>query len=508
MAFPAQKAICVLYLLTVLTSLSHGQTPRMLRGNELTFDGLQAFITAERITSLDELIRRMPESVRTSYNLVYRSQSIQPATPDQPRVILRSAASHSFLAFTGARDGSERSNSLEIIEQNPSTSETSAREIRFSSTPGRAPHFVRDPAICASCHGEPIHPNWQAYPFWPGVYGSDDDRLHAGTPEARNMLRYMERTARTAERYRWLKPALTAGQVHQLTNNVGVERNTRPNLQLNASISYMIATQLHHDITHSPQYSQCMDLLQYWALGCMSPPYTQALEAFFPSAEEALRRMLAWKIRINEALQRNMNDVVNPMMIEALRLPTTPGTPMATGQINSPRFFSLMLTEGTPFRSPNFDLEMARFEAGHIELNSYASSDSNLIRDTPAFLATVLDRCGLDLSHYSPHRSEGVFSFSDGGFGFWNSLRTLILTGQLGPVGSASPADEDYRSAGVVYGSHSAATECPALLASARTRRAHQAQTLSGNACSTNDSALPLGNNSFLREILRTLPSR
>lgn len=135
------------------------------------------------ITSVAELIQGNPgKDVATfvsglplphlsSPTFVYRSQSLQRASYESPRALLSDAAGKLVLAFHGGP-----SETIEAMEFDDSQARFRFYEITFSS--GKPLASAPNPAKCLHCHrGPDPRPNWESYDHWPGVYGSNDDRL-------------------------------------------------------------------------------------------------------------------------------------------------------------------------------------------------------------------------------------------------------------------------------------------------------------------------------------------
>lgn len=96
---------------------------------------------------------------------IHTSGSLQPSLPLQPRVLLY--GSNMTLSFS---ELDKTKKSVEILEFNNKTFQFSTHEIVFQKS-GQV-DFVDNPKACASCHGQPIKPLWEAYDFWPSAVGS------------------------------------------------------------------------------------------------------------------------------------------------------------------------------------------------------------------------------------------------------------------------------------------------------------------------------------------------
>jgi cytochrome c553 len=121
---------------------------------------------------------------------MYRSRSLQGATPQFPRAILFGpgsadedatvATNRLFMAFNGDPTEAEYQ-SLEMIQFRGATGRFEFSKVVFS--PPSRPLFLKSPPECVRCHDSPGHPNWTPYPFWPGAFPSTDGFSQSGAQE-------------------------------------------------------------------------------------------------------------------------------------------------------------------------------------------------------------------------------------------------------------------------------------------------------------------------------------
>lgn len=116
---------------------------------------------------LDYLSSQSPEMF-TSPVLVHTSGSLQFSSFHRPRAIL--FGDNMMLSFS--EDPSTEDRRVEIMDFDEKTYQFSLKEIIFSKN--QKPKFRENPTECLSCHGQPVRPLWEAYDFWPNVYGSRD----------------------------------------------------------------------------------------------------------------------------------------------------------------------------------------------------------------------------------------------------------------------------------------------------------------------------------------------
>jgi hypothetical protein len=139
---------------------------------------LLSSLKAGELTELDPMDQR---SFFLAWTAVHHSQSRQYASPENPRILMRSSTGKFIMAFTG-EPGSDSEN-LEVIELNPLTKKWEFAEVRFDRS---RPEIERKGAgaeakDCVGCHQG--RPNWHSYRIWPGVFKSNDDVTYRNTRE-------------------------------------------------------------------------------------------------------------------------------------------------------------------------------------------------------------------------------------------------------------------------------------------------------------------------------------
>ena len=145
------------------------------------------------------------------YTLAYSSHSLQQSSPLNPRAIVFGDKARLILTFNGDKSQAGYG-SIELVHFS-SQGEPEYREIRFSqedSTPllqvdqnlsGHGFHVsTGNPDRCLGCHGVGgiVHPLWETYPLWPGIYGSEDDNVYR--PPYISLNRFMNVLGHDSER--------------------------------------------------------------------------------------------------------------------------------------------------------------------------------------------------------------------------------------------------------------------------------------------------------------------
>lgn len=220
-----------------------------------------------KINSVEEFLKVLPNSLKANYTLVYNSRSLQQGSFENPRALVYSALGSVVYSFNG--DPKQQGfDSIESMIFNKEKKTFEFREIKFASE-GNIRTHVSSPEQslqnnCMGCHGigdHPLHPIWDAYFVWPGVYGSIDDTIYRdfGKIEDKSIeyQKYQEflQSAKTHPRYSQLRPqlkkvpqkilddAIEPGQFRGYYQ-VGNRINLALNVVFNDQLMQMIARQL------------------------------------------------------------------------------------------------------------------------------------------------------------------------------------------------------------------------------------------------------------------------
>lgn len=157
--------------------------------------------TGRPIDSISELVPLLPVELRRNFALVYKSRSPFHAaiSPQYPRVILFTDDARLVLTFIG----DERQDGADLLETMSFDDSTAKFEFHARLLPAaerRAWRPSPGAANCARCHGADARPIYDAYPLWPGYYGSVLDtfpRDRLGNKEADDFAAFSATTAKT-----------------------------------------------------------------------------------------------------------------------------------------------------------------------------------------------------------------------------------------------------------------------------------------------------------------------
>jgi hypothetical protein len=179
------------------------------QAHAFSYEDLVTIIQGKNLQRIEDVLPQLPEEFRSSYTLMYQSRSLQDASYLNPRAILFGDDAELTCAFNG--DSSQKGfDTLECFQfradvrlfdfrqiQFP-TQQNGLKSVLFSASGKSADGKVS----CSACHSADTRPNWDSYPNWPGVYGSDDDDL-SGTEESLHYLDFVKKRDQDP-RYRYL----------------------------------------------------------------------------------------------------------------------------------------------------------------------------------------------------------------------------------------------------------------------------------------------------------------
>ena len=244
----------------------------------LTINGIEEFIRAHQIQSVEQLLPYLPDSYLNHYTLLFHSRSLQSASFANPRALIYGSNGKLIMSFNGSPEQSGF-DALELFEFNDLSKTFQLEEIQFPG--GGAPaHFSeKNPEKCLRCHGENPHPLWDAPPSWPGSYGERyHEKLSAG--ESQGLYAYLRGQA-DHPRYRYL----TNTRVYQdestfypSHHNIYEGKETEaPNAQLSKLLTTLNNEKIMQQVVSHPRFDQFRyALLASVSSSCATP------ENFFP----------------------------------------------------------------------------------------------------------------------------------------------------------------------------------------------------------------------------------
>ncbi|RZA02074.1 MAG: hypothetical protein EOP11_16975, partial [Proteobacteria bacterium] len=146
--------------------------------DELNFEKLLSLINQQGITTIEGLVAALPFQMRDSnYVAMYRSRSLQAASPTAPRILSFTPTARFILSFNGGEPSQRGHDTVEIIQFREADSRFEFRELTFSDR-ARPAVSEANPKKCMECHqaqnrsAVDMRPNWEPYNAWPGAFGS------------------------------------------------------------------------------------------------------------------------------------------------------------------------------------------------------------------------------------------------------------------------------------------------------------------------------------------------
>lgn len=164
-------------------------------GTAFRFRDLVSTIQTENLSTMEAVLHRLPRRLRESFTLVKKSESLQGASPQHPRVILFGDDGRLLVAFNGhEKQGGYRK--LEVIEATDA-GPLEFREITFDLAGREAPKISdANPKRCTNCHGQQSGYLWSGYPHWPRVYGELDDQVEPDSPQGKDLDAFRKSAAK------------------------------------------------------------------------------------------------------------------------------------------------------------------------------------------------------------------------------------------------------------------------------------------------------------------------
>lgn len=134
----------------------------------VSLQDIAGWVNRGEVRSVEDVLVRLPDDLRSRFVLMEKSRSLQEASPDAPRAILYGNTADLVVSFNG-KAGQRGFQTIEAIEHNPARSTYELRQFDFSGAKPRV--SPPNPEICVRCHRNVPRPNWEPYPYWPGALG-------------------------------------------------------------------------------------------------------------------------------------------------------------------------------------------------------------------------------------------------------------------------------------------------------------------------------------------------
>lgn len=195
-------------LLALLVSIFLSQHAAAVDCNDLT-----RLLTDKSPLTIESMLSEMSRKSEWKeylghYAFMYKSKSLQQGTPENPRAIVYGKDATMIMAFlNGPQDGRDV---VELIcwRENKKVFEFFELDFDGSHSP-RIKAENANPQRCLNCHGDNPRPNWEAYNFWSGTFGSvtrgGESYMKPGMLELEYYTAFLDGN-RTKGRYQYLPP--------------------------------------------------------------------------------------------------------------------------------------------------------------------------------------------------------------------------------------------------------------------------------------------------------------
>lgn len=263
-----QTRLLLLFFL-VVSQKAYSQDAILSGDSKLNLSCSQFFALLQNPTPVKKIsdalsrIRKIKPGFLSRYTLAYGSRSLHESSFQFPRAIVFGENAKFILTFNGSPEqrGYERlevmcfdeskksfnffdiafpkeAKSLDVLE------DLTPEEIRkpyVVSPPNGRPNSLRN---CLACHQTPARPNWDSYPLWPGMYGSDDNQVFSSYLSPRMFVDLKDR-----ERMAWLEfqqGNLNKGRYANLISDKNDDRT--PNTELTEALTTLNAQRIAGDL--------------------------------------------------------------------------------------------------------------------------------------------------------------------------------------------------------------------------------------------------------------------
>lgn len=150
---------------------------------EYSLEKLLLDIQTKDLTTIEDVVAQLPKHMADkNYVLMYRSRSLQEATPESPRAIVYTPTASFVMTFNGGQKNQKGHNTIELIQFRQETQSFEFRELTFDET-NRPQLSEANPKKCLACHQSPSRktidprPNWEPYNIWIGAFGSNNSAI-------------------------------------------------------------------------------------------------------------------------------------------------------------------------------------------------------------------------------------------------------------------------------------------------------------------------------------------
>lgn len=263
-------------------------------GPQLSLAAVEEALAQKKFNSVETFLawveKEFPAHLR-HYTLAHQSDSLQEASPEDPRVLAFGPDAKLIFTFNGSPEqkGFERVEFMEFKDSRKGEAPLSRFDFReLIPRDGALALSEVNPARCMQCHTTSRVPIFEQYDFWENFYGQEDDtifdlsekyaRIHEDSKINKRKLLENERYQKFQKlqphhaRYRYLKPP----EGSPVSPYSRVYRNGdyrfRPNLALTKALSEYNTLRIVDEMLSRPEATQMLaPLLLHYTQFCGKP---------------------------------------------------------------------------------------------------------------------------------------------------------------------------------------------------------------------------------------------
>ncbi len=137
---------------------------------EMTMEGILSFIKENNITTITDLLNRLPVHYRNNFSLVEHTKGEGQSSLKFPRIVLF-GSDGTFLMNISTKADDPKYDLLDCAELNEENGTWEFSQFDFT---GDQPKLHVNPQSCIRCHGDQPRPVWGTNMDWPGVFGDNE----------------------------------------------------------------------------------------------------------------------------------------------------------------------------------------------------------------------------------------------------------------------------------------------------------------------------------------------
>lgn len=137
---------------------------------EMTIQGIKKFIDEQHITTITDLLNRLPKHFRNNFSLVEVTKGEGQSSLRYPRIVLFGSDGRFLMNISTKPDDPK----YDLLDCAYLDDETGIWEFSQLDFQGAKPKLHVNPESCIRCHGDQPRPVWGTNLDWPGVFGDNE----------------------------------------------------------------------------------------------------------------------------------------------------------------------------------------------------------------------------------------------------------------------------------------------------------------------------------------------